>query len=81
MDELNTLKTLGYTLPSPSYLFGALFFGIVGYAAFRYGGKTSRPGPRWIGLGLMLYPYLVTTTWQLYAVGGGLCALLYVFRK
>jgi hypothetical protein len=81
MDELNTLKSLGITLPSPAYLFGALFFGIVGIAAWRYGKKAAQPRVRWIGLILMLYPYAVSETWLLYALGCGLCASLYVFRK
>jgi hypothetical protein len=81
MDELNTLKSLGFALPSPAYLFGALFFGIVGIAAYRYGKKAALPKPRWIGLALMLYPYAISETWLLYAVGFALCALLYVTRK
>lgn len=81
MDELNTLGTVGISLPSPAYLFGLLFFGIVGIAAYRYGGKAALPRPKWIGIGLMLFPYAVSETWQLYSVGIGLCALLYLYRK
>ena len=81
MDELNTLKSLGFTLPSPAYLFGALFFGIVGIAAYRYGRKAALARPRWIGVALMLYPYAISETWLLYAVGVALCALLYLSRK
>jgi hypothetical protein len=29
----------------------------------------------------MLYPYLISGTWQLYAVGSGLCVGLYIFRR
>lgn len=36
---------------------------------------------KWIGIALMLYPYAVSDTLLLYAVGGVLCAGLYVFRK
>jgi hypothetical protein len=37
--------------------------------------------PKWIGIGLMLYPYAVSQTWLLYAIGAGLCAALYFFSK
>ena len=81
MDDLNTLSALGLTLPTPAYLLGAILFGIVGLAAYRYGKKTSRSYPKWIGVGLMLYPYAVSQTWLLYAIGVGLCAALYFFSK
>ncbi len=81
MDEINTLGTLGLVLPSPAYLFGLIFFGIAGYAAYRYGRKAALAKPKWIGIAMMLYPYAVSETWQLYAVGVGLCALLYLNRK
>ncbi len=81
MDNLNTLGALGLTLPTPAYLLGAILFGIIGLAAYRYGKKTSRPYPKWLGVGLMLYPYAVTQTWALYLVGIALCVGLYVFRE
>jgi hypothetical protein len=77
MDDLNTLGALGLTLPTPAYLIGAILFGIIGVAAYRYGKKTSRRNPKWIGVGLMLYPYAISQTWMLYVVGAGLCAALY----
>ena len=81
MDELATLNTLGLELPSPAYLFGLILFGLLGLAAYRYGKKNGRPQTRWLGLALMLYPYLISQTWQLYAIGGGLCAALYFWRR
>lgn len=81
MDNLNTLGALGLTLPTPAYLLGAILFGIIGLAAYRYGKKTSRPYPKWLGVGLMLYPYAVTQTWALYLVGIALCVGLFVFRE
>jgi len=80
MDSLNTLAAAGFSLPSPAYLFGAILFGIVGYAAYRYGKKAALPYPKWIGVALMFYPYAISRTWLLYVVGGALCAALYVFR-
>lgn len=81
MNDLNTLDSLGLTLPSPAYLLGAIIFGIIGYAAYRYGKKTYNRSPKWIGIGLMLYPYAVSQTWLLYLIGVGLCAGLYLFRE
>ncbi len=81
MDELNTLGSLGLALPSPAYLMGAILFGLVGFVAYRFGKKTERPYPKWIGVALMFYPYAVSRTWALYAVGTGLCAALYFFRE
>ncbi len=81
MDDLNTLASLGLALPSPAYLFGLILFGITGYAAYRYGKKAALAKPRWIGVAMMLYPYAISETWLLYAVGAGLCVALYVYRK
>jgi hypothetical protein len=78
---MDDLKTLGFALPSPAYLFGVLFFSIAGYAAYRYGKKAALARPKWIGISMMLYPYAVSETWLLYAVGAGLCVALYVYRK
>lgn len=80
MDDLNALSSLGLELPSPAYLAGAIVFGLIGFAAYRYGKKNSRPTTRWIGLALMLYPYAIAQTWLLYTVGLALCGGLYWFR-
>ncbi|MEI6415267.1 MAG: hypothetical protein WCP34_13540 [Pseudomonadota bacterium] len=72
---------MGFTLPGPAYLFGAILFGIIGYAAYRYGKKASLTTTKWIGVALMLYPYLIAETWLLYAVGTGLCVSLLVLRR
>jgi hypothetical protein len=81
MNDLNGLQSLGLALPSPAYLFGLIFFGIVGFAAYRYGKKAVLANPKWIGVVLMLYPYAVSETGMLYAIGAALCAALYVYRK
>ncbi len=79
-EVLQTASTLGFTLPSPAYLFGALMFGLVGLAAWRIGRRREQPRAVWIGLTLMLYPYLIGSTWLLYSVGFALCALLWFSR-
>lgn len=74
MDELNTLQSLGFELPSPAYLVGAVLFGLIGLVAFRYGRKNERRVTLWLGVALMMYPYAISNTWLLYAVGVALCA-------
>ena len=64
-------------LPSPAYIIGAILFGIFGYVAYRRGRKTSRPALTWAGVALMVYPYAVSQTWLLWAVGAGLCGWVY----
>lgn len=81
MDELKALESMGFTLPSPAYLIGALLFGIIGFAAYRYGKKAALPPAKWIGAALMLFPYAISETWLMYAVGTGLCVGLYVYRR
>jgi hypothetical protein len=77
---VNDLAALGLELPGPAYLFGAILFGVIGWAAWRHGRKTGRPRAKWLGVALMLYPYAVSRTWLLYAVGAGLCAALWLDR-
>lgn len=80
MDGNGALGLLGLAMPTPAYLAGLVLFGILGLAAYRHGRKSSRPYVRWGGLVLMLYPYAVSGTWQLYALGAGICAVIYVLR-
>jgi len=63
MNELKALESMGLVLPSPAYLLGAIIFGLLGYAAFRRGRKTSQPVLTWTGVALMLYPYAISQTW------------------
>jgi hypothetical protein len=67
------LGALGFALPSPAYLLGALLFGIYGWVAYRHGKKTANGQVRWTGLALMLYPYAVSETWMLWLLGVALC--------
>ena len=75
------MESKGFALPSPAYLIGALFFGIVVYAAYQYGKKTSRETTKWIGVVLMFYPYLISVTWMMYVVGVSLCVGLYFSHR
>ena len=81
MDALSSLPALGLELPSPAYIFGAIVFGLIGFAAFRNGRKTGRRKTLWLGVALMFYPYAISLTWLLYVVGVVLCAGIYVDRR
>ena len=78
MDSLSALQSLGLTLPSPAYILGAIFFGLVGFAAYVHGQRAGRSRTKWLGVALMVYPYAISQTWMLYAIGAALCAGLFV---
>jgi len=73
-DARQLAQGAGFGLPSPAYLLGLLLFSLAGFAAWRYGKVAGRPLTRWLGMALMLYPYLAGSTWLLYLAGAGLCA-------
>ena len=77
MTDLSTLQSLGLVLPSPAYLVGMLIFSLVGWVVYRRGRKHTTPKLTWLGVGLMLYPYVVSATWALWLVGLALCAGAY----
>ena len=79
MDELQTLEAMGLTLPSPAYIIGAVLFGVIGIVGYWHGRKAKLPVPKWIGVALMFYPYIVWETWMLYVIGAGLCVALYIY--
>jgi len=81
MDEIAELQSMGLTLPSPAYIAGVVLFSIVGFVAYRFGKKAAEPTTMWLGVALMLYPYVVSNTWALYAVGAALCAAAYYYRR
>ena len=72
MEELKALESMGLALPSTWYIVGAILFGIVGYVFYRRGKATKQSGLLWTGVALMLYPYAVSETWQLWVIGFGL---------
>lgn len=76
MELIDTLQALGIELPSKAYVIGVLLFSIVGMVAFWKGRKRKRAALRWLGLALMLYPYVVWSTQGIYIVGVGLCIAL-----
>jgi len=68
-------------VPTPAALFGSLVFGVIGLVAFRYGKKSALIVPMLLGLGLMIYPWFVSETWVLYAIGSALTGAVWVFRN
>ena len=68
------------TKPSPANLFALIIFSVTGFAIFRWASRQSYWRAAGIGVALMVYPYFVDRTWLLYAIGLGLCGLLFVFR-
>ena len=77
MNDLKSLQSMGLTLPSPAYILGSILFGIVGYVVFRRGRTMHRTELIWAGVALMLYPYVISDTWMLWAVGAALSAWVY----
>jgi hypothetical protein len=55
-----------------THLFLGLIFSSIGIGYFIYGRKQSNMVTRYCGIALVLYPYLVTDTLALVAVGVGL---------
>ena len=66
---------------SVSTIFAGILFGSIGLVAFIYGKKQSLWKPLVIGIVLMVYPYMISNTIALYAVGALLTAALFVFRE
>jgi hypothetical protein len=58
----------------------AVLFGLVGFAAFRYGKKNSEPRPLFIGIALMAYGYFVSNAWVSLAIGSVLTLALFFPR-
>ena len=79
MDPVGDLNALGLELPSMAYIAGALMFGVFGWAAFRRGRKTEDQAMTWGGVVLMVYPYAVSQTWLLWAIG--VCLTGWLFSR
>lgn len=71
--DLSLLSALGFQMPSPAYIAGVFLFSILGIAAWIFGRKRGYPKTRWLGLALMLYPYVIGSTLWLWIIGAALC--------
>jgi len=58
----------------------AVFFGLVGFAAFRYGKKNGEPRQLFLGIALMAYGYFVSNAWVSLAIGSVLTLALFFPR-
>jgi len=58
----------------------AVFFGLIGFAAFRYGKKNGEPRQLFLGIALMAYGYFVTNAWVSLGIGMLLTLLLFFPR-
>jgi hypothetical protein len=63
-----------------SLLLWGLLFSSVGLGFFLYGKKQKAVVPLFSGLGLMIYPYFVSNTILLVAIGAALIVLPYFVR-
>jgi hypothetical protein len=77
MDALQELSNLGLDLPTPAYFIGVCLFSVAGWTAYRRGRKISFRALTWVGLALMLFPYVVSNTWLLWVIGTALCGWVY----
>jgi hypothetical protein len=73
-ESLGLLQDMGLSLSTPAYLIGLLLFGIAGIVLWVLGRRRRNPAVKYIGLALMLYPYLVWGTVALYGAGTVLSA-------
>jgi hypothetical protein len=63
-----------------AWLLWGLLFGSLGLGFFMYGKKQKAIVPMACGIGLMIYPYFITNTYALVAIGCVLMALPYFLR-
>jgi hypothetical protein len=75
--DLEGLDLGGFSLAT---ILVAVLFGLVGFAAFRYGKKNAEPRPLFLGIALMVYGYFVTNAWVSLAIGAVLTLLLFFPR-
>jgi uncharacterized membrane protein len=65
---------------STSWLLWVLLFGSVGLGFFVYGKKQKAVVPLVCGLLLMIFPYFISNTILVVAIGGALIAIPYFIR-
>ena len=63
-----------------SWLLWGLLFGSIGFGFFMYGRQQKAPVPFICGLALMFFPYFVSNTILLVAIGVALIVIPYFVR-
>lgn len=61
-------------------LWWGLLFGSIGLGFFMYGKRQKAPVPLVCGIGLMVFPYFVSSNWGMVLVGAALIAITYFVR-
>lgn len=67
-------------MDSAAQLMWGVLFGSIGLGYFIYGKKQHAAMPMICGISLMVYPYFVSNTLALVAIGLAISALPYFFR-
>ena len=65
---------------STAWLLWGLVFSSIGFGYFLYGKKQGRAVPLVCGIALMVYPYVVSSTWAMIGIGAMLMAIPYFVR-
>jgi hypothetical protein len=65
---------------STAWLLWGLVFSSIGFGYFLYGKKQGRAVPLVCGIGLMVYPYFIGSTWATIGIGVVLMAIPYFVR-
>lgn len=64
-----------------AWLLWSGLFGLIGSALFLYGRRQRRGAPTLVGVALMAYPYFVSTTLGVVAIGALLLGGLFVANR
>jgi hypothetical protein len=52
-----------------AWLIWSSLFALIGFAVLVYGRRQRRAAPTLVGVALMVYPYFVSSSWALIAIG------------
>lgn len=77
LSAMGVPDTSGFTMAK---MIAWFVFGGIGFVLFSYGTKERSIKPVLFGVLLMGYAYFIQSTFWLYAVGLGLCAVFYYWR-
>lgn len=75
-DAQDLLQTMGIKIDYGTILIG-IGFSLVGWMAWRYGRKNQSGRHMLLGIGLMVYPYFVSSHWWSLVIGTLLTTALF----
>jgi hypothetical protein len=64
-----------------AYWLWNIFFGLIGMAYLSYGRSQKVIYPMLCGLGLMVFPYFVSSYWLMLPMGAALIAVPWIWRE